>query len=215
MSRGAFRSPRWKKPSRKISISSFALQAVRLLFALKIGLFIPLNYSGWAGGSIKSKELTQAVDKMVSFNLHSALQASRIAALKLSPGGLLVLTGAAAALEPTKGMIAYGVTKGRNQVSSPCSTRSQILLPAATHHLTKSMAQELQAPSSALAILPVTIDTPGNRAGMPNADTSTWTPVDFIAKTVLGWIEPGARPPSGSLVKVLTEAGQSRLETAH
>merc|ERR1711959_298558 len=83
---------------------------------------------GWAGGSIKSKELTQAVDKMVSFNLHSALQASRIAALKLSPGGLLVLTGAAAALEPTKGMIAYGVTK------------------AATHHLTKSMAQELQAP---------------------------------------------------------------------
>ena len=53
------------------------------------------------------------MDKMVSFNLHSALQASRIAALKLSPGGLLVLTGAAAALEPTKGMIAYGVTKGK------------------------------------------------------------------------------------------------------
>jgi dihydropteridine reductase len=150
---------------------------------------------GWAGGSIKSGDLVANVDKMISMNVHSALQASRIAALRLAPGGLLVLTGAAAAVEGTSGMIAYGITK------------------AATHQLVESMAQQFKKEATCLAILPVTIDTPSNRAGMPSADTSTWTPPDFIARTILGWTE-GERPASGSLLKVITEGGKSRLEKA-
>ena len=34
---------------------------------------------GWAGGSIKSDDLVANIDKMISMNVHSALQASRIA----------------------------------------------------------------------------------------------------------------------------------------
>lgn len=56
---------------------------------------------------------------------------------------------------------------------------------AAVHHLTKSLsAEESGLPSNAtvVAILPGTLDTPNNRKWMPKADTSTWTPLDFINK---------------------------------
>lgn len=151
---------------------------------------------GWSGGSILSKDLVANVDRMMSFNLHSAVQASRIAAKTLAPGGLLVLTGAAAALEGTAGMIAYGVSKG------------------ATHQLTASMAAHFGEKASVLALLPITIDTPSNRAGMPNADFSTWTPPSFIAATIQQWLD-GPRPPTGSLLKIVTQQNQSNLEIVH
>lgn len=64
-------------------------------------------------------------------------------------------------------MIGYGVAK------------------SAVHHLTKSIADKdggLPSNSCALAILPITLDTPMNRKWMPNADFSTWTPLEFIAE---------------------------------
>lgn len=56
---------------------------------------------------------------------------------------------------------------------------------AAVHQLTKSLAAEssgLPPNSLAVAILPVTLDTPMNRKWMPNADFSTWTPLEFVAE---------------------------------
>lgn len=149
---------------------------------------------GWAGGNILSDELCANIDKMVSFNLYSAVQASRVAARFMAENGLLVLTGAAAALQGTGTMIAYGVTK------------------AATHHLADSLVGHFKKKGSTVAsLLPVTIDTPSNRSGMPDADTSTWTPPKFIAETVLGWAT-GERPESGSKFVVKTEKNESRLE---
>ena len=66
---------------------------------------------GWSGGGIKSDKLVESVERMIDFNLKSALACSAVAALYLNQGGLLVLTGAQAALAGTSGMIAYGVTK--------------------------------------------------------------------------------------------------------
>lgn len=56
---------------------------------------------------------------------------------------------------------------------------------AAVHHLTESLAGENSGlPNGAvcLSILPITLDTPMNRKWMPNADFSTWTPLEFIAQ---------------------------------
>jgi dihydropteridine reductase len=78
-----------------------------------------------------------------------------------------VLTGANAALTGTGGMIAYGMAK------------------AAVHQLTKSLASSssgLPKGATTLCLLPITLDTPGNRAAMPGADTSSWTPVSELAK---------------------------------
>lgn len=84
-------------------------------------------------------------------------------------GGLITLPGAKAGLEGTPGMIGYGMAK------------------AAVHHLTKSLGAPLSGlPQGcvALALLPVTLDTPMNRKWMPNADTSQWTPLEFISEFV-------------------------------
>jgi dihydropteridine reductase len=53
------------------------------------------------------------------------------------------------------------------------------LSKAATHYLVKSLAVDpaLQSTVTSLAILPVTIDTPANRAAMPKADFTAWTRV--------------------------------------
>lgn len=97
----------------------------------------------------------------------SSLIAASVAAQYLKEGGVLTLTGAKAALGETPGMIGYGMAK------------------AAVHHLTKSLAAKdggLPEGAIAVAILPVTLDTPMNRKWMPKADFSTWTPLEFLAE---------------------------------
>lgn len=56
---------------------------------------------------------------------------------------------------------------------------------AAVHQLTQSLAGEnsgLPALAIAVALLPITLDTPMNRKWMAKADKSTWTPLEFIAE---------------------------------
>ncbi|CAK4622113.1 hypothetical protein LEN26_003759 [Aphanomyces euteiches] len=147
---------------------------------------------GWAGGSIGDSEIASSLAQMYSMNLESAVLAAHVAATSLNPNGLLILTGSAAALTATPGMVAYGLTK------------------AATHHLVASSAASLPTGASSLAILPITIDTPTNRKFMADADFSTWTPVEEIANQLLEWsMNTASRPTSGDLVQVTTSNGVS------
>lgn len=144
---------------------------------------------GWAGGNAK-KDLIKNSDLMWRQSIWSSLVSSSLAASHLKTGGLLTLTGAKAALDATPGMIGYGMAK------------------AAVHHLTKSLGQKdggLPENATAVAILPVTLDTPMNRQWMPKADFSTWTPLDFVADLFLNWTTGKDRPSSGSLVQLVTK----------
>ncbi|KAJ1913509.1 hypothetical protein H4219_005188 [Mycoemilia scoparia] len=152
---------------------------------------------GWAGGNAGSESLFDSVEAMYKQSVYSSVVASHVASKKLKNDdkGLLVLVGAAPAVGPTPGMIGYGVAK------------------AAVHHLAKSMAD---TPSSGLpehakvvALLPVTLDTPGNRTAMPTADTTTWTPLADVAEQIVSWCKVGLSVPSGSLVKVATKNGKT------
>ena len=75
---------------------------------------------GWAGGSIESDtaSLVASIDKMLSFNLYSSIQTAKLASLYLKKGGLVVFTGAAAALGPCGGMLGYGISKVRTHSKS-------------------------------------------------------------------------------------------------
>lgn len=152
---------------------------------------------GWAGGSASDEKFVENTDLMVKQSINSSLIASRLASKFLSTNGLLTLTGAKAALGPTPGMIGYGLAK------------------AAVHSLTMSLAAKgsgLPESSTVLAILPVTLDTPMNRKWMAGADTSSWTPLPFLAETFLKWSEDSdQRPPNGSLVQVVTTGGVTEL----
>lgn len=149
---------------------------------------------GWAGGYPGDDEFMESLHLLFRLNIATAASAARIAQLHLADSGLVVLTGAAAAMSGTPFMAAYGMSK------------------AATHHLVKSMALGgLPAGATALSVMPYTIDTPANRANMPDGDTSTWTPPSHFADRILGWAQGDDIPASGSLVAAITKGGATEF----
>lgn len=149
---------------------------------------------GWAGGNAASNELIKNADLMWKQSVWTSVIATSIGANHLKEGGVLVLTGAQAALGPTPGMLGYGLAK------------------AAIHQLVQSLAEPnsgLPAQSTVSAILPVTLDTPMNRKFMPKADFTTWTPLETVAELLYKWSDGSARPKSGSLVQLVTKEGKT------
>ena len=127
----------------------------------------------------------------------SSTISAALASKHLVEEGCLVLPGAQPALGGTPGMMGYGMAK------------------AAVHQLTKSLGSEksgLPEKATALALLPITLDTPMNRKWMPKADTSTWTSLDFVSEILLKWATSATdRPASGSLVQLVTKEGKTSL----
>ncbi|KAK6493576.1 dihydropteridine reductase-like [Huso huso] len=149
---------------------------------------------GWAGGSAKAKSLYKNSDLMWKQSVWTSVISSHLATKHLKDGGLLTLAGAKASLAGTPGMIGYGMAK------------------AAVHQLCQSLAGEnsgLPPGSAAVAILPVTLDTPVNRKSMPDADFGSWTPLDFVAETFYNWTIGVKRPASGSLMEMVTTGGNT------
>ncbi|XP_069350227.1 dihydropteridine reductase isoform X2 [Eulemur rufifrons] len=155
---------------------------------------------GWAGGSAKSKSLFKNCDMMWKQSVWTSTISSHLATKHLKEGGLLTLAGAKAALDGTPGMIGYGMAK------------------SAVHQLCQSLAGKnsgLPPGSAAVAVLPVTLDTPMNRKAMPEGDFSSWTPLEFLVETFHDWITGKNRPSSGSLIQVVTTEGKTELTPAY
>lgn len=126
-------------------------------------------------------------DLLYATNVKTAANASRAALemLKASPAGRIVNIGAAGAVKAGAGMGPYAAAK------------------AGVHRLTESLAEELKADGVTVnAILPSIIDTPANRADMPDADFSAWVAPSDLAEVILFLASPGARAVTGALVPV-------------
>lgn len=150
---------------------------------------------GWAGGNA-AMNLSKQADLVWRQTVWSSAIAATVASKYLNSGGLLALTGANVALEGTPTMVGYGMAK------------------AAVHQLTKSLGAKysgLPENSLAVAILPVTLDTELNRKWMPKADFSNWTPLTFVAQLFDKWINGVERPPSGSLITLVTKNDVTEL----
>ncbi|NP_001018534.1 dihydropteridine reductase [Danio rerio] len=149
---------------------------------------------GWAGGSAKAKTLFKNADLMWKQSVWTSTICSHLATKHLREGGLLTLAGAKAALGPTAGCIGYGMAK------------------ASVHQLCQSLSAPnsgLPPGSAAVAILPVTLDTPMNRKFMPDADVSCWTPLEYITELFYKWTTGESRPPSGTLMQLVTADGKT------
>jgi len=104
-------------------------------------------------------------------------------------GGRIVNVAARPALVPTGGMIAYSTSK------------------AAVASLTQCLAEEVK-PDGILvnAVAPSLMDTPANRAAMPNADYTTWPKVEQVADAILFLASPANALTSGTVVPVYGRA---------
>lgn len=107
-------------------------------------------------------------DRMYRTNLRSAAASSRAAlALFGSAGGAIVNLGAAAARAAGVGMAAYAASK------------------AGVSILTESPAEEVRGLGIRVnAVLPTIIDTPANRAEMPDVDRSRWLSPQSVVEVV-------------------------------
>ena len=126
-------------------------------------------------------------DDMMSVNLKSAFLCSRavIPMMIMNGWGRIVNVGSRPALMGSARMSAYGASK------------------AGVLNLTQSMAEELREHDITVnAVVPGTIDTPANRAAMPEGDYSKWVPPSDIAKVIAFLSSEDARSVSGAFVPV-------------
>lgn len=125
--------------------------------------------------------------RMHAMNLITNATITQIALpeLKKSAAGRIISVGAGAAGKAGMGMAAYTASK------------------SGVHRLTEALAEELAGTTvTANAVLPSIIDTPGNRADMPDADTSTWVSPAAVAKVILLIASTDAGAISGALIPI-------------
>ena len=124
--------------------------------------------------------------RMYALNVLTALNASRAAIghLTASGAGRIVNVGAIAALQAGSGMGPYAASK------------------AGVHRLTEALAAELKGKVTVNAVLPSIIDTPANRASMPQADFGKWVTPQELAEVILFLISDAASAVTGALLPV-------------
>ncbi len=133
-------------------------------------------------------------DEMMALNARSCYLACRAAAAAMKrggDGGRIVNVTARPGLDPTAGasMVAYTGAK------------------AAVAAMTQAMAEEL-APNGIWvnAVAPSIMDTPRNRADMPNANHAEWPTPEEVAETITFLASPSNRTTRGALVPVYGRA---------
>ena len=151
------------------------------------GIDVLVNVAGgftWEtleGGSLDSWAKMQAMNLMTN----ATITKLALPALKAAEQGRIVNIGAGAAVKAGMGMGAYTASK------------------AGVHKLTEALAEELGGTGVTVnAILPSIIDTPTNRADMPDADFSQWVLPQAIADVILFLASPAARAVTGALIPV-------------
>ncbi|MGA0605214.1 SDR family NAD(P)-dependent oxidoreductase [Phenylobacterium sp. VNQ135] len=151
------------------------------------GLDVLLNIAGGFRWETIEGGSSDTWPQLYRLNVLTATNASRAAIphLKRSAAGRIVNVGSAAALKAGLGMGAYAASK------------------AGVHALTQSLAEELKADGVTVnAVLPSIIDTPTNRADMPDADFSAWVAPKDLAAVILFLASEAATPVTGALVPV-------------
>ena len=125
-------------------------------------------------------------DRLYAMNVRTALIASRaLLPLLRASHGAIVNIGAAASVKAGVGMGAYAASK------------------SGVARLTEALAEELKEEGVRVnAILPSIIDTPTNRADMPDADVAKWVSPAQLAGVVAFLLSSDAMPITGALIPV-------------
>jgi NAD(P)-dependent dehydrogenase (short-subunit alcohol dehydrogenase family) len=142
---------------------------------------------GFAGGPSVAETTDEMWEQMQSINLTSAFHVFResIPHLRKSKDGRLIAIGSLTAAQPHANLGAY------------------VTFKAALAMLVQTVALEnADAGMTANVILPGTMDTPGNRKSMPDADFSKWAKTEDVAELVLSLADEQARHLTGLAIPI-------------
>jgi NAD(P)-dependent dehydrogenase (short-subunit alcohol dehydrogenase family) len=137
------------------------------------------------GGLVETDRATW--DAQIGLNLTTTYVASRavLPSMLAAGSGRIVAVASRAVVPPAGGFIAYTVAK------------------AGVIAFVQALAQETKGRGVTVnAVLPSTMDTPGNRAAMPDVDPKMWTPVTAVADAIAYLGGESAGHVSGTLVAI-------------
>lgn len=145
-----------------------------------------------AGGFVWLPTLSSDVAawrEMATMNLETALCSVQAAVPHMAAGASIVCIGAASAMPAAAGMAVYGASK------------------SAVARMVESLGAELQAQRIRInGVMPSVLDTPRNRADMPDADWSQWTSTRAVADTILFLCSDASRAINGAMIPVTNAA---------
>ncbi len=142
---------------------------------------------GFRAGRPMHETPMETWDLLLDLNLRTTLVAARavVPAMLAQRYGKIVTVAARAALAGAANMAAYSASK------------------AAVVRLTESLAAELKGDGiNVNCVLPGTLDTAQNREDRPDADFSTWVPLEALADVILFLTSDAARAVHGAAMPV-------------
>ncbi|ANG64408.1 3-oxoacyl-[acyl-carrier-protein] reductase [Marinobacterium aestuarii] len=141
---------------------------------------------GFAWETLEAGSL-ETWDRMYQMNVKTAVVSCQAALphLLASPAGRIVNIGALASLKAGQGMGAYAASK------------------AGVARLTEALAEEVKDQGVTVnAVMPSIIDTPSNRADMPEADASRWVSPAALAGVIAFLLSDEAAVITGACLPV-------------
>ncbi len=126
-------------------------------------------------------------DTQLTLNLTTAYVAAHavVPAMLEAGAGRVVAVASRAVVPPAGGFIAYTVAK------------------AGVIAFIQALAVETRGKGVTVnAVLPSTMDTPANRAAMPDVDPKTWVPVEAVADAIASLAAPSSGHITGTLLAI-------------
>jgi NAD(P)-dependent dehydrogenase (short-subunit alcohol dehydrogenase family) len=160
---------------------------VQRLYAAFDRLDASVHVVGGFGMASVTETTLDDFTRMFQLNAVTAFLCTReaIRVMRRSQPGKIVNVAARPVMLPTGGMVAYSTSK------------------AAVASLTQCVAEEVRGEGICVnAIVPSTMDTPANRASMPNADFSHWPKLEEVAHTIAFLVGAQNTLTTGTLVPV-------------
>jgi len=146
---------------------------------------------GYAGGGLVHETPIDDFEAMLRVNLRPTylVTAAALPHLVTAGGGSVVCVSSRAAVAPFAGAAGYATAK------------------AAVLAFANAVAVEYKKSGVRCnTVLPSVIDTPGNRAGQPDADFSRWVTPAEIAQVIAFLAGDGSAPTSGAAIPVYGRA---------
>ncbi|MCG6895878.1 MAG: SDR family oxidoreductase [Thiocapsa sp.] len=152
------------------------------------GIDVLANIAGGFAMGPALHETTDAQwDHMMDLNARTVFNCCRavVPALLETGGGRIINVSARAA------------NRGSGHMAPYCASKAAVIT------LTESLSEELKHRRiNVNCIMPGTIDTPQNRAAMPDGDFDSWVPLDALADVILFLASDAARGVTGAAVPV-------------